>query len=212
VTLSLVVAADRNRGIGKAGAIPWKLKGDMRFFKELTTCPDSRLVQARYRLDAGLRDKRTFPWDKLALGVGPGAKLPASGPGARNAVLMGRKTWESLPAAFRPLPGRLNEVLSRSVNAGEAGDHRVWPNLDNALAFLRVDASVKNVFVIGGGEIYLQALARPDCARVYLTEIEAAYDCDTFLPALGPEFHETASSPAVEENGVRYRFRMYEKV
>lgn len=207
----VVVAMDAKRGIGKGGSIPWKLKGDMKFFRELTSCPDRLLVHARYHLDTGLRDKRTLPWDKLPLSVGPAAKLTAPGPAARNAVLMGRKTWTSLPENFRPLPGRLNEVLSRSTQAGDAGSHRVWPNLDNALAFLRVDPSVKNIYVIGGGEIYAQALARPDCLRVYLTEIDSAFDCDTFLPALGPQFQETAASPSVSENGLTYRFRLFEK-
>jgi dihydrofolate reductase len=209
--MNVVVAADRNRGIGKGGSIPWKLKGDMRFFRELTACPDRLLVHARYRLDAGHRDKRAFAWDELALGVGPSAKLPEPGPEARNAVIMGRKTWASLPDAYRPLPGRLNEVLSRALPSGDAGTHRVWPNLDNALAFLKVDPSVKNVFVIGGGEIYAQALAHPDCARIYLTEIDGVFDCDTFLAPVGARFRETASSPAVMEGGVGYRFRLLER-
>ena len=69
---SMVVAMDSERGIGKAGSIPWKLEGEMRFFRELTSCPEVLLIHARYRLDAGLRDKRTFqtwrrttPWGRL---------------------------------------------------------------------------------------------------------------------------------------------------
>ena len=55
-SFSLVVAADRKLGIGRGGSIPWKLKGDMKFFREITTCPDPEAVHARYRLESGLRD------------------------------------------------------------------------------------------------------------------------------------------------------------
>jgi dihydrofolate reductase len=208
---SVVVAADAKGGIGKGGSIPWKLKGDMRFFRELTSCPDRLLVHSRYRLDIGLRDKRVFAQDEWPLGVGPAVKLPAADASARNAVIMGRKTWASLPDAYRPLPGRLNEVLSRESQAGQSSGFRVWPNLDNVLAFLEVDASVKNVFVIGGGEIYGQALAHPKCRRLYLTEIDASFDCDTPLPPLPAAFNETARSPEIREGDLIYRVRLLEK-
>lgn len=208
-SLNLVVAADRKLGIGRAGGIPWKLKGDMKWFRELTTCPDPDAVHSRYRLDTGHRDKRRFPWDKLPVELAP--DLPDSDAGNRNAVIMGRKTWDSLPAAYQPLPGRLNGVLSRTRLAGFQGSHRVWTSLDEALTELRADGSVRRIYVIGGGEIYAQALARPDCRRVYLTSIDAEYPCDTFFPDPGAAFTETASSPWAEENGVGYRFRLLER-
>ena len=207
---SLVVAADGKRGIGQDGAIPWKLKGDLRFFRELTTCPDRQLVHARYRLDTGHRDKRVFAWDRLAVGLGPAARLPEPTAEARNAVLMGRKTWDSLPDAFRPLPLRVNGVLSRRPPEA-AGNHRVWASLDQAAVDLEGDASVRNVYVIGGGEIYAQALRHPACARIYLTSLDAEFPCDTFLPEFGPEFREIARSPSLEEGGIVYRFLLLEK-
>lgn len=210
--LNLVVAADRKLGIGKAGGIPWKLKGDMKYFRELTTCPDLNAVLARYRLDTGHRDKRHIPFDHFPVDLGPGAKLPASDAGARNAVIMGRKTWDSLPAAYQPLPGRVNGVLSRSRISGFQGSHRVWSSFDEALAELRADGSIRNVFVIGGGEIYAQALAHPLCRRIFLTSIDAEYPCDTFFPDPLTAFGETAASPVVEENGVDYRFRILERL
>lgn len=209
--LSLVVAADRKLGIGKGGGIPWKLRGDMKWFRELTTCPDEAAVRARYRLDTGHRDKRRFPWDKLPVELGPAGRLPAPDAGARNAVIMGRRTWDSLPAAFQPLPGRLNGVLSRSRPAGFQGSHRVWTSLDEALTELAADGSVRRIYVVGGGEIYRQALARPECRRIYLTSIDAEYPCDTFFPDPAPAFSETASSPWAEENGIAYRFRLLER-
>lgn len=79
----VVVAATKDMGIGKDGGLPWRLPGEMAYFKQLT---------------ASVGD-------------------PTSD--ARNAVIMGRKTWESLPAKFRPLPGRVNVVLSKSAAAGD---------------------------------------------------------------------------------------------
>lgn len=210
--LNLVVAADRNLGIGKAGGIPWKLKGDMKFFRELTTCPDMDAVIARYRLDTGHRDKRSIPWDRFPVDLGPSAKLPEADAGARNAVIMGRRTWDSLPAAYQPLPGRLNGVLSRSAFPGFQGARRVWTSLDEALVELMADGSIRNLYVVGGGEIYAQALARPECRRIFLTSLDAEFPCDTFFPDPGPGFRETASSPVVEENGLEYRFRILSRL
>ncbi len=210
---SLVVAADRKGGIGKAGALPWKLKGDMRYFKDLTSCPDPIAVAARYRMDQAFKDKRHFTWESLVERIGADSELSSPNPGSRNAVLMGRKTWDSLPARFRPLPDRLNGVLSRTITPGVFhGSHHVWPSLQSALEDLAWNPSVKNVFVAGGGEIFSEALKRPDCSKVYLTDIDAEFPCDTFLADLGKEFHETASSPVLEEESIAYRFRLFERV
>jgi dihydrofolate reductase/thymidylate synthase len=93
MTIQLVVAATRKLGIGKGGTMPWKLPGDMAYFKELT----SKTADA----------------------------------GKQNAVIMGRKTWESIPVKFRPLPGRINVVLTRA-----AAGHENSSAMSNAAAKL----------------------------------------------------------------------------
>lgn len=212
MSFAVVVAADRKRGIGKDGALPWKLKGDMRWFRELTTCPDTAEVLARYRLDVGLRDKRVHSWESIIARIGGAPPLPDWNPAARNAVLMGRKTWDSLPPRFRPLPGRLNGVLSRQLHPGVFhGSHQVWPSLPAALDALSADPTIKQVFVAGGGEIFAEALLRPDCDRVFLTDIDAEYPCDTFLAGFDGRFRDMATSPWIEEDGVKYRFRVLER-
>ena len=209
---SLVVAADRKRGIGKDGALPWKLKGDMRWFRELTACPDTAEVLARYAMNVGLRDKRTHTWESLTARIGGARPLPEWSPGARNAVLMGRKTWDSLPPRFRPLAGRLNGVLSRSLTPGVFhGSHHVWASLQAALDELGRDPTVKNIFVIGGGQIYAEALRHPECARLFLTDVDGEFPCDTFLPAFGPVHMEFAASPLLDEDGTGYRFRYFDR-
>ena len=91
-------------------------------------------------------------------------------------VIMGRRTWESLPARFRPLPGRRNVVVTRQTDWSDAGAE-VAHSLDEALARL---AEAPRVFVIGGGQLYAQALAQAD--ELVLTEIDADFDGDTCFP------------------------------
>ncbi len=92
-------------------------------------------------------------------------------------VIMGRKTWDSLPPRFRPLPGRRNIVLSRQAGFVAEGAETA-PDLDAALA--RV-ADAPTVFVIGGAQIYAAAMARAD--QLLLTEVERDFEGDTHFPA-----------------------------
>jgi dihydrofolate reductase len=91
-------------------------------------------------------------------------------------VIMGRRTWESLPERFRPLPGRRNLVVSRDPHC-EAPGAEVVGSLDEALA--RV-AGATTAFVIGGAQLYAQALPRAD--RLLLTEIDRDFDGDAHFP------------------------------
>lgn len=92
-------------------------------------------------------------------------------------VLMGRKTWDSLPARFRPLPGRHNIVLTRDATWRAEGATAVT-TLDDALA---AAGPVEQVFVIGGAQLYAATIARAD--RLELTEIDRDFDGDVHFPA-----------------------------
>ena len=99
-------------------------------------------------------------------------------------LIMGRKTWESLPEKFRPLPGRLNIVVSRNPQYHAAGAV-LSASLEDALQqAARLAPGAAEVFVIGGAELYRQALPLAD--RLYLTEIDADFVGDTFFPTLNP--------------------------
>jgi len=91
-------------------------------------------------------------------------------------VIMGRKTWESLPARFRPLPGRRNIVVTRDATWHAPGAETAV-SLDAARALV---ADAAKAFVIGGGELYAQAV--PEADELVLTEIEREIDGDTFFP------------------------------
>ena len=90
-------------------------------------------------------------------------------------VIMGRKTFESIG---RPLPGRQNIIITRNRNY-EAPGCIVTGSIEEALSNI---APTEEAFVIGGGEIYAQAL--PLCDKLYITEVDASYQGDTFFPAI----------------------------
>ncbi len=111
-------------------------------------------------------------------------------------VVMGRRTYESIPERFRPLPNRRNVVVSR--NGCDAPE--VCRSVEEALA--------GDCFVIGGGEVYAQALPHTD--RVYATEIDADVEGDAFFPPL-TGFREVERSEPIEENGHVFSFVTYDR-
>ncbi|MBT9490569.1 MAG: dihydrofolate reductase [Rubrivivax sp.] len=119
-------------------------------------------------------------------------------------VVMGRKTWESLPARFRPLPGRRNVVVTRKA-AYDAPGARTAGSLDAALAGL---ADAPQVFVIGGAELYALALPRADTLE--LTEIGADLQGDTHFPPFAQlGFAETARTAHTAADGTPFSFVSY---
>ena len=120
--------------IGRKGDLPWRLSGDLQWFKKITM---------------------------------------------GHTILMGRKTWDSLPKA---LPGRENWVLSRKDKRAEG--MRLFKSLEDVANYL---PDGQTLFVIGGGEIYRQAL--PLCHELYITEVhQEVPDGDAFFPEYRDEF------------------------
>ncbi|MFN9480083.1 MAG: dihydrofolate reductase [Betaproteobacteria bacterium] len=157
--VSLIVAYDRARGIGRDGRMPWRLPEDMAHFKRTTM---------------------------------------------GHPIVMGRKTWDSLG---RALPGRRNLVVTRNA-ALRAEGAEVFASLDAALTAC---AGSAEVFVIGGGEIYAQALPHAD--RVLATEIDAEFAADTRFPPLPASFVETQrdAHPRTGERPYGFAFVTYER-
>ena len=115
-------------------------------------------------------------------------------------VVMGRKTWDSLPPRFRPLPGRTNIVVTRQSDWQADGARRA-SSLADAVA--QCDGE-QTVWVIGGAQIYAEALPLADCVEV--TEIAQDFDGDAYAPVLGPEWVETAREHHVSTNGLPFSF------
>lgn len=133
--------------------------------------------------------------------------------GKQNAVIMGSVTWYSLPESVRPLADRTNIVLNFSRDLNLPAGVLLATSLDEAIAKAAELPNLGEVFIIGGASVYKQALSHPQCAKLYLTQIEAEFDCDTFFPIVDEAvFKKTLVSDWVEEKGVKYRFIEYQKI
>ncbi|XP_042482702.1 putative bifunctional dihydrofolate reductase-thymidylate synthase isoform X2 [Macadamia integrifolia] len=169
-----------------------------------------------------------------SMGIGKDGKLPwrlpsdlkffkevtktTSDPLKKNAVIMGRKTWESIPLEHRPLPGRLNVVLTRSgsFDIATAENVVICGSLVSALELLAASPyslSIEKVFVIGGGQIFKESLNAPGCEAIHITEIETSFECDTFIPPIDFSVFQPwySTFPLVESN-IRFSFVTYVRV
>jgi len=165
MTLTIIVATDRDRGIGIDNRLPWRLPEDLAHFKQVTT---------------------------------------------GHPIIMGRKTFESIG---RPLPGRRNIVITRNPAWRHDGVECV-SSIQEAVALVQQPIAVQgnletNAFVIGGAEIYLQAL--PFCEQLLITEIDKVFDCDTFFPAFDEHAWSEKARQAYhsEYNDCNYAFVTY---
>lgn len=129
--LSLIVAHDSEFGIGKKNSIPWRLRKDLAYFKNITI-------------------GKTYDSKKI------------------NAVIMGRKTWDSLPNSVKPLPERINIVLTKKEDYFKKlyQDTFFSDSIDQALDYIKDYATkilmkeVGEIFIIGGGSVYTEVLQR----------------------------------------------------
>jgi len=184
--MCLVAAvAWKYNAIGKGDALPWRLPGELKYFRKLTM---------------------------------------SSPEGTINAVVMGRKTWESIPEKYRPLPGRLNIVLSRQDEGllrkqfGISPDVIVGTSLDHALELISNSKQrVESVFIIGGSSLFEEGLSR--CDSLYLTRVYGEFpDCDTFFPDMGRNVFGNIGTPELAPSGIQkdgdvdYEFFKYKRL
>lgn len=129
---------------------------------------------------------------------------------SRHHVIMGRKNYESIPEKFRPLPNRVNIVVTRNKDYNAPGCHVVH-SLEDAFA-IPMRSEQEEVFVIGGAEIFRQSMPYAD--RLYLTEIHADVDGDTLFPEFDrTEWKELSRvpHPADERHRYDFEFVVYER-
>lgn len=135
--VKLIVAVDREWGIGKNNDLMWHLPADMKFFKETTS---------------------------------------------GHIVVTGRKNYDSIPERFRPLPNRENAVLTRD-RAYEAPGALVFYSLESCLEHYQQEKE-RTVFIIGGGQIYREALQLDVVEELLITHVDGVFGADTFFPVL----------------------------
>ena len=120
-------------------------------------------------------------------------------------VIMGRKTWDSLPAKFRPLPGRTNVVITRQTN-WQAEGTQIARSLQDALTLCQTS---NEVWIIGGAQIYAQA--EPQATRIEMTYIDKDFEGDAFAPTLGPQWTQSHREDHLSSVGLNYSFITYTK-
>lgn len=170
-------------------------------------------------LNNGIGKNGDLPW-RLMKEMKHFAKITAttSNPEMQNAIVMGRKTWQSIPVKRRPLANRMNVVLSKTmkVDDSESSPHHVFDDLIAAIDFLNKQEQIERIFVIGGEQVYRAALELKLVDRIYLTRILKEFDCDAYYPRLDEnEFHliQTDEIPIgiQEENELKYEYLIYER-
>jgi dihydrofolate reductase len=117
-------------------------------------------------------------------------------------IIMGRKTWESI--GKKPLPNRTNIVITRDKNYKAEGCTLV-NSLDSALDAVKND---EEVFVVGGAEIYKQAMGK--ASKMYITRIHHKFEGDTFFPEIGKEWFEAINNDFEKDDKNKYDFSLCE--
>ena len=116
---------------------------------------------------------------------------------------MGRKTWESLPVKFRPLPDRENRVVTHSLDYGALGA-RTCTSLEKSLS--EIGENIEKIFIIGGAEIFKQALGMKIISGIYITKIYKNYLCDTFFPEVGRYAQMAEKIKTANDHGTKIDF------
>lgn len=161
--------------------------------------PEVRLIYAR-AANGVIGRNNTIPWH-LPEDLAHFRQLTTGFP-----VIMGRRTWDSLPPRFRPLPRRTNLVLTRQESWNEIGS-KPFNHLRNALSFCENESCV---WVIGGAQIYAEAL--PLASRVEVTEIAQSFEGDAWAPELAPdEWEEAAREAHTSAAGLKFSFVRYQR-
>lgn len=155
----------------------------------------------------GIGKNGTLPWSfKKDLQHFNRITTSASAPHKQNMVIMGQTTWESLPVKFRPLPKRKNLVLTRDKKF-IAKNAIVAYSFNEA--FFQINESTENIFIIGGGSIYKQGIMLPELDGIYLTKIQATFDCDTFFPNIPSHFSKIKNLGQDTENNTSLQYLLY---
>ncbi|XP_008334085.1 dihydrofolate reductase [Cynoglossus semilaevis] len=174
--------------------------------------------------DFGIGKNGTLPWHPINLRneMKHFQTMTQTSPveGKQNVVIMGRKTWFSIPENHRPLRNRINIVLSRQYKAPPTGAHYLAADFSSAIRLVETKLSdqADQIWVIGGNSVYKEMMEEPGTKRLLVTRIMKQFDCDTYFPPITPDkFRLLPQFPGVsmelqEEQGVQYRYEVYESI
>ncbi|KAM3955137.1 dihydrofolate reductase [Aphomia sociella] len=137
-----------------------------------------------------------------------------------NAVVMGRRTWDCIPAKFSPLSNRVNIVLTHKVDDVKSKVPEgvvVVSGLDEAVKYIDSREDIESTWVIGGSSIYKAAMEHQNCDKIYLTEIQKSFDCDAFFPRIDKQQYSLVKEEGIPEElqtegDITYYYRIYKKL
>lgn len=205
---NLIVAACENLGIGIKGNLPWHLKYEYDCLK--WGINEGNLLFFLFFFLPSRNELKFFSTTTTKI----------VDPSKRNCVIMGRLTYFGIPEKKRPLPNRLNIVLSSNpVSSDYPSSVVVFKSLAEAMQQLSetdLGADIENVWICGGNRVYKEAMASDLCHRIYFTEIKASFECDAFFPEIPSTFTVVPNDPDIpseiqEENGTKYQYKIYER-
>jgi len=157
-------------------------------------------------LKGGIGKNGDIPW-KAPLDLKQFYKLTMMKPKDKiNVLIMGRRTYQSI--GNKPLKDRVNIIVSNTL---ESDEHiMIAHDFDSALNISYNIKDVHNVFVIGGSEIYKEAIKHKDCENIYLTQIKDDIECDTFFPLdLLTNYNKTMIETDIIDNNITYDMLLY---
>ena len=135
-----------------------------------------------------------------------------------NVLIMWRKTWESIPSKFRPLPGRINCVLSRTIK-NESINSKIddfvlyFNSIESCLQELEKKDNVETIFINGWSHLYNNVLSDKRLEKIYLTRVFWDFSCDVFFDGIPKEdFCLDSYTDEEEEKWVKFRFEVWKRI
>ncbi|KAG7312777.1 hypothetical protein JYU34_001154 [Plutella xylostella] len=169
----------------------------------------------------GIGANGALPWRlKKEMAYFSTMTIKVKDPSKVNAVIMGRRTWECIPPKYKPLSERVNIVLTHNVDVLKEKVPEgviVVPSIDEAISYIEGREDIESTWVIGGSSIYQAAMEHPNCGKIYLTEIQRSFECDTFFPKIPQEVFKQVKEDEIPEEkqtegDISYYFRVYKKL
>ncbi len=130
----------------------------------------------------------------------------------KNAVIMWRKTWDSIPEKFRPLSNRLNVILTKSQDFIDSKYKKHFSDIEKCLDYLSKNNEIENIFVIWWADIYNQFIEKKLADIIYLTKVNWDFDCDAFFTWVPDYFELVEELDKIKENNIEYKFLKYKKI
>lgn len=153
----------------------------------------------------------TLPWKiKKDMQYFQKTTVETQKPDSINALIMWRKTWESIPEKYRPLPWRINCILTRNKDY-EAEWASVFHDFDTCLKEISSIETIENIFLIWGSYLYNSFLSHGNLEKIYITHVEWKYWCDVFFDGIPNTFKLHTMSSKQTENDRDYFFATYIK-